>query len=292
VNVKRLLVVAAAVVVAAAATIFVVKVVSEEPVTAGRSASSTLTDVRNRGVLRAGLRDDFPPHSFYDASGHWIGFDVDIAEALAHDLGVRLQRVKVDELTRVSYLKNGTIDVAVASINHTIGRDNEIDFSQTYFFSYQTFLVRKGGGIGTLDDLVGKRVGFSRGSSAIGNWRDWLATHGHPPADYVEFSDKQAAVQAVNQGAVAGFAEDYEAVKAFANSNTDLDVLTDQSIGVKQDGIGVRENDSQWRDAVNKAIQHIWTTGEYARIYGRWFGPGSEAPIWPMRGRIEMWPAG
>jgi polar amino acid transport system substrate-binding protein len=291
-NVRRVLAVTVAVFIAIGAAFFVMKVAGGGSPTASQPTSDTLTEMRKRGVLRAGLRTDFPPHSFYDAGGQWVGFDVDIADALARDLGVRMERVKVDELTRISYLKNGTIDVAVASMNHTLKRDNEIDFSQTYFFSYQTFLVRKGGSIRTLDDLVGKRVGFSRGGSPIGNWRDWLVAHAHPPADYVEFSDKQAAVQAVKQGAVDGFAEDYEAVKAFANSTDGLDVLTGQSIGVKQDGLGIRETDSKWRDAINQSIQHIWTSGEYERIYTRWFGPSTEVPIWPMRGQIEVWPAG
>ena len=66
-----------------------------------------------------------------DEHGRWIGFDVEIAEGLAKALGVKLEKVKVDQLTRISYLQTGQIDVAVASMSHTIKRDMEIDFSQT-----------------------------------------------------------------------------------------------------------------------------------------------------------------
>src|SRR5438128_195803 len=132
--------------------------------THGVAANGSVLDaVKSRGVLRAGIRTDFPPHSYYDASGHWVGFDIDIAAAVAKQLGVKLEKVKVDELTRISYLKDGKIDIAAASMNHTISRDNEVDFSETYFFSYQTFLVKKDSGIRMLKDLVGKTVGFSRG---------------------------------------------------------------------------------------------------------------------------------
>ena len=58
-----------------------------------------------------------------------MGFDVDIPEALAEEMRVKLERVKVNELTRISYLKNGKIDVAVANMSHTAKRDEEIDFS-------------------------------------------------------------------------------------------------------------------------------------------------------------------
>jgi polar amino acid transport system substrate-binding protein len=261
-----------------------------------QEAGSTQTgsgfdEVKERGVLRAGIRFDNPPHSFINEEGDWVGFDVDIAEALAREMGVKLERVKVDELTRISYLQEGKIDVAVASMSHTIEREEEIDFSQTYFWSHQTFLVRKGD-IGSLDDLVGKKVGMDRGSSAIGNWQDWLKAHGYPDDPQItEFGDKRAAVQAVKQGAIAGWAEDYEILASYAKGDSSLTVLPGEGIGVKLDGIGVKENDSKLRDEVNYALQRIEASGEYDRIYDRWFGPDSDTPV-PREGRIEVWPNG
>lgn len=252
---------------------------------------SGFDEVKERGVLRAGIRFDNPPHSFINEEGDWVGFDVDIAEALAKEMGVKLERVKVDELTRISYLQEGKIDVAVASMSHTIEREEEIDFSQTYFWSHQTFLVRKGE-IGSLDDLVGKKVGMDRGSSAIGNWQVWLKTHGYPDDPQItEFGDKRAAVQAVKQGSIAGWAEDYEILASYAKGDPSLKVLPGEGIGVKLDGIGVPENDSKLRDEVNYALQRIETSGEYDRIYDRWFGPESDTPV-PREGRIEVWPIG
>jgi polar amino acid transport system substrate-binding protein len=68
-------------------------------------------------------------------------------------------------------------------------------------------------------------------------------------------------------------------------------VLPGEGIGVKLDGIGVKENDSKLRDEVNYALQRIEASGEYDRIYDRWFGPDSDTPV-PREGRIEVWPNG
>jgi polar amino acid transport system substrate-binding protein len=232
---------------------------------------SVLDAVKKRGVVRAGIRFDNPPHSFIDNRGRWLGFDVDIAEAIAAQLGVRLEKVKVDELTRISFLKSGQIDMAVASMSHTVKRDMEVDFSITYFCSKQTFLVKKGE-VGSLAELVRKPVGMSRGSHSITNWRAWLKRRGHPAgARIVEFTNKQAAVEAVRQGAIAGWAEDYEVVASFARQDPTLAVLADEGIGVKQDGVGVRENDSEWRDAVNFALRGVALSGQYEPIYARWW---------------------
>jgi polar amino acid transport system substrate-binding protein len=259
--------------------------------TAGSETNSGLDGINERGVLRAGIRFDNPPHSFTDEEGNWVGFDVDIAEALARELGVELERVKVDELTRISYLNEDQIDVAVASMSHTVKRDKEIDFSQTYFWSKQTFLVKRGE-VNSLADLVGKTVGMDRGSSAIGNWQDWLEANGYSEEPEIEeFSDKQAAAQAVSQGAIAGWAEDYEILASFAKRDPSLEILSGEGIGVKLDGIGVKQNDSELRDEVNYALQRIAASGEYDRIYDRWFGPDSDTPV-PQEDRIEVWPSG
>ena len=258
----------------------------------GANASGNKLDqIMERDVIRAGVRFDNPPHSFIDEEGNWVGFDIDIAHAVARELGLELELVRVDELTRISYLQEDNIDMAVASMSKTIRRDEEVDFSQTYFWSKQTFLVRDGE-IGSLDELVGAKVGMDRGSSAIGNWRDWLTSNDYPAeADIVEFGNKQAAAEAVRQGAIAGWAEDYEILASFAKNDPSLVVLGDESIGLKLDGIGVAENNSKLLDAINQALQDIAASGEYDEIYNRWFGPDSDTPV-PLQGSIEVWPDG
>lgn len=261
---------------------------------AGRAESgeSLLSDIKKRDMVRIGVRVDNPPHSFLDKNGDWVGFDIDIANAIAEDWDVRLELVRVDELTRISFLQNGKIDLAVASISKTKKRGQQVDFSQTYFHSVQTFLVRKGE-IGGLKDLVGKRVGADRGSSAVGNWKDWVEKNGNSAEpEIVEFGDKHAAVAAVRQGAIAGWAEDYEILASYAKDDPSLAVLDDPAgIGVKLDGIAIHRNDSELMMAVNTTIQNLATSGDYDTIYDRWFGPSSDTPV-PRRSAIEVWPNG
>jgi polar amino acid transport system substrate-binding protein len=254
--------------------------------------TSLYDQIKKAGVLRVGSRVDNPPHSFYDSSGGWVGFDLDIANAIAKRWGVRLEMVKVDELTRISYLQNNKIDLAIASISKTKKRAQQVDFSETYFFSTQTFLVRTGA-ITSYRDLVGQKVGADRGSSAIGNWNAWLAHNGFPQDNNIEqFGDKHAALAAVKQGAIAGWTEDYEVLASYAHGDPSLTVLNvPGGTGLKLDGIAMRKNDSALHQAVDLALQDIASSGDYDTIYNRWFGPGSTAPV-PRQGSVEVWPNG
>ncbi len=64
--------------------------------------------------------------------------------------------------------------------------------------------------------------------------------------------------------------------------NADFVILPDR-FSVEPFGIGVRQGDSSLRDAVNFALQAMWTSGEYATLYKKWFGVEPETPI-------EVWP--
>lgn len=250
--------------------------------------SSTLERVKADGVVRVGIRFDNPPLSYIDPDGNWVGFDVDLANELAERLGVELEAVKVDETTRISFLQEGKIDMAVASMNHTRKREAAVDFSITYFWDRQTFLVRGESGFTSLDDLIGKKVALNAGSSAIDAWQRYIEAKGGGEPEIVEFTDKVAAVQALRDGAVDGYAEDGVTLLALAAGDKTL-VLIPGGINPVQFGIGLPLNDSAWRDEINYVLQDTWTDGTYQTIYERWFGPGAQVEL-PLGGSMELWP--
>jgi polar amino acid transport system substrate-binding protein len=251
-------------------------------------AVSALDQVQQAGVVRIGVRNDNPPMSFVDERGAWVGFDVDLAEALAAKLGVEPELVVVDGSTRISFLQEGRVDMSIASMNHTRQRDDAIDFSITYFWDNQSFLVRRDT-YSNLDELLGTTVAANAGSSSIASWQRYAAAAGAPEPEIVEFNDKLAAMQALRDGAVEGYTEDNITLLTLAAGDPALELLPGGHNRV-QFGIGVPNNDSRWRDAVNYALQELWLDGTYEAIYDRWF-VGPEAPIQlPLGGQMEIWP--
>ncbi len=252
------------------------------------AAPSTADRVAEAGVVRIGVRNDNPPMSFIDESGAWVGFDVDLAVALADQLELEPELVVVDGTTRISFLQEGRVDMSIASMNHTRQRDDAIDFSITYFWDNQSFLVRTGT-YAEIEDLFGQTVAANAGSSAIPSWQEYADAAGAPEPEIVEFGDKLAAMQALRDGAVEGYTEDNITLLALAAGDEELELLPGGHNPV-QFGIGVPNDDSHWRDAVNYALQELWKDGTYAEIYARWF-EGPDAPIQlPLGGEMEIWP--
>lgn len=255
---------------------------------APRAGQSLAAEIMARGRVRIGVRNDNPPMSFVTEDGEWVGFDLDLAQAMAAQMGLEPELVVVDGTTRISFLQEGRVDMSIASMNHTRKRDNAIDFSITYFWDNQSFLVRAGD-YRAIEEMMGKKVAANAGSSAIPSWTAYSRARGGPDPEIVEFSDKLAAMQALRDGAVEGYTEDNITLLALAAGDAGLELLPGGHNPV-QFGIGVPNNQSAWRDQVNYALQELWQSGTYQEIYEHWF-VGPEAVIeLPLNGQMEIWP--
>lgn len=254
----------------------------------GADSESTLAGAKSTGVVRIGVRNDNPPLSFIDGSGNWIGFDVDLSTALAAEMGLEPELVVVDGTTRISFLQQGQVDMSVASMNHTRSRDEAIDFSITYFWDNQSFLVRTGT-YESIDELFGATVAVNAGSSTIDSWMAYSADRNGAAPEIVEFDDKLAAMEALRSGAVEGYTEDNVTLLSLAAGDPDL-ILLPGGHNPVQFGVGVPVNDSQWRDTVNLALQDLWRDGAFQEIYARWFEGADRLIDLPLAGEMEIWP--
>ena len=244
--------------------------------------------MQESGVVRVGVRNDNPPISFINDNGEWVGFDLELAQAVADELGAELELVPVDGTTRISFLESGQADMSVASMNHTRSRDEAIDFSITYFWDNQSFLVRTGT-YDSIEELFGETVAANSGSSVVDSWISYADDAGSSAGEIVEFDDKLAAMEALRLGAVEGYSEDNITLLALAAGDPELTLLPGGHNAVNF-GIGVPENDSEWRDQVNVALQEVWKSGQYQQMYDRWFIDADSRVIdLPLGGEIEIW---
>jgi Na+/H+-dicarboxylate symporter len=102
----------------------------------------TLDRIRQRGFLRAGYRKDSLPHVFRNANDQLVGFDVEMLNQLALELGVDLEMVKVEFDALPGLLNAGYLDMGGAGMAVTTDRLEELSFSQPYSDETLAFIVR------------------------------------------------------------------------------------------------------------------------------------------------------
>ncbi|WP_197325039.1 ABC transporter substrate-binding protein [Ralstonia solanacearum] len=237
-----------------------------------------LDDIKKAGVLRVGVFDANPPFGFADAkSGQPVGLDVDYAQEIARKLGVKLELRATNPANRVPLLTAGKVDLIAANFTITDERRKQIDFSTPYFASGLQFIARKGV-LKQPDDLKkdGIRLGVDKGTTQEATLRE-----GYPNARVIAYDDSPLALTALRSGAIQAFAQDgakLGALLATLPNRSELEispfVLTREYMG-----IGVPKGETQLADTVDRILQGLEKDGTAARIYDRWFGPKSAAPL-------------
>lgn len=235
--------------------------------------------VAEAGKVRVGIGNANPPMNYIDDEGNWTGFDVDLANALAEEMGVELEMVEVNNDTRISYLANNTIDMAITNLSHTIDRDEQIDFAEpSYIWDGKVAFVRKGE-FSDMMDLAGKKIAVDEGSSAYKAVEKYITENGGEAPIIETYQGNAACFQALKDGKVDAFTQDSLICQGVAGEDAgDFEVLGSFYSGSLY-GIGVPSDDSEWRDKVSFALQTLMANGTYDEIYDKWFGENGEFPL-------------
>jgi len=240
--------------------------------------ANKLEDVKKTGILKAGVKYDFEPFGYKNSHGEVVGFDIDLLKYIAKNLGVKLQLEQVTSKTRIPKLANGDVDIVAASMTHKVSREATIDFTISYFFDGQAFLVRKYSKARKATNFNGKQVGAIEGATSGEHLKKIV-----PKVRMSYFKDYNEGVKALLKGEIDAITTDLVWCSVQAEkSNGKLKVLNDV-ISFEPYGMGVPENESKFRDTINFLLQKSVKDGTYSKLYYKWFNEEPERipEVWP-----------
>lgn len=242
-------------------------------VSTAQQPQSTLDKVKSSGKFLAGVRFDFPPVGSVDNSGKPIGFGPELAKLFADKLGVQVEYVQVTSKNRFPLLQSGGIDADIGPTTPTVKREEVVDFSIPYVWDGVSLLIKKGGSRNVKDYGPPKKVAFTQGSFIID-----LVKAEVPNVEMVLFQEYPDAVVALQNGKVDAVGVNTFNGIAFTKKNPSLE--TGEDFVVDPWAIGLRENDSKWRDFINITMQELWQQGTYQTLYEKHFGDKPKFKMW------------
>jgi polar amino acid transport system substrate-binding protein len=216
------------------------------------TSSDTLGNIKKRDRLVIGVKTDYNPYAFLDSNGKNAGLEIDIAKYLTKEIlgsAEKVEFVPVVASNRIQLLKQGRIDLVLATMTITEERKREIDFSEPYYSAGTGFLTKKNSGIKDWESLKGKKVCGIQGSF----YNKDLTEMG---IELVNFPGTAEAYKALKDGRCLGFAYDNAAlVGKLLEPEWSKDWhQTLPVILAKPWGIGLRKNDQALLKTVNDAI--------------------------------------
>lgn len=242
----------------------------------GSAQADRLDDVKKAGVLRVGVFDANPPFGFVDAkSGAPVGLDVDYAQEIAKRLGVKVEYRATNPANRVPLLASQKVDIVAANFTITDERRQQIGFSTPYFASGLQFIAKKGA-LRQADDLKTWRLGVDKGTT-----QETTLRTKYPEARVIAYDDSPLALAALKSGAIQAFAQDGAKLGALLATlpNKEQYEISPFTLTREYMGVGVPKGEARLTAAIDQILLDLEKTGVAAKIYDKWFGPNSTAPL-------------
>ncbi len=225
--------------------------------------------------LKIGVNAIYPPMEYKDPeTGKLVGFDVDLANALAKELGVTVvwQEAGFDQL--LPSLTTGRIDMILSGLSDNPERRATADFIDYLNSGVQFFTSASRKDINQLSDLCGKTVGTSRSTTFpndVKQWSDAQCVAAGKPAVRVEGTNDNAAARSqLKQGRIDAAAQGSETVPYFSTLEPGAYKSIGAPFGGVQQGIAFTKADVPLRDAVLAALKKLLANGTYSAIIAKW----------------------
>lgn len=242
--------------------------------------TGTLKKIKETGVINIGYRDSSIPFSYLDDNQKPIGFAIDIClkvvEAVKKDLKLDKLNVEFNPVTssgRIPLLANGTIDLECGSTTNNPDRLKQVAFTNTHFLTATRFISKKSSHLNSIDDLKGKTVASTSGTTNIKQLTETNAARNLGINIVPAKEHAESFLMVETDRAVAAVLDDI-LLASFAAGSKDPDayvISTDAFSKPEPYGIMLRKDDPDFKKVVDDATAALYQSPEGQKLYEKWF---------------------
>lgn len=245
---------------------------------AGIMAASVLAGCNQKAdnQIIMGLDDSFPPMGFSDDNGELVGFDIDLAKAVAEKAGFELKLQPINWSSKETELDTGKVDILWNGLTITDKRKEAMTFTEPYLKNRQVVIVLADSNINTLADMKDKTIVLQEGSTAVTAldseenkvFKDGLK--GEPTL----FADNLKCFMEVELKRADAVVIDEIVADYFMNQETQKGKFRklDEYLADELYGIAVKKGNTELRDKIQNALNELDKEGKIAEICKTWFG--------------------
>lgn len=234
-----------------------------------QKSSDLLTDIQERGYIIVAMEGTWSPWTYHDETDTLVGYDVEVATAVAEKLGVTVKFVEGEWDGLLAGLDDGRYDIMVNGVGITEERQLKYDFSTPYAYNRTAVIVRsEDDSIHTMTDLKGKKTANTISSTYAAQAEAYGAT-------VTAVDDLNQTIELLLSGRIdatlnaEAVYNDY--IKAHPNANIKIATYSDE---VELIAIPVRKDSScaSLLEAINKALSELAADGTLTALSEKYFG--------------------
>ena len=237
----------------------------------GVNSKSDLEYVKDKGTLVVGLDDTFAPMGFRDKDDNLVGFDIDLAKAVAKRMGLKVKFQPIDWAAKEGELKSKNIDCIWNGMSATSDRQKSMSLSNKYLKNRILIMsLDPNVKVNSAEDLKNIKIGTQTDSAALeaiqksDNYEDFKD-------NISEYKTYDEAILDMKAGRVQAVVID-EVYAIYNNENKDTLYESPFNFGADYYAVGFRKGDKKLTKAFNKAFKEVIDSGEAQKISEKWFG--------------------
>ena len=220
------------------------------------------------GKLIMATNAAFPPYEMTDDNGNFIGIDVEIAQAVAKELGLELEINDMGFTAALEAAQNGKSDIVMAGVSVTPERQDVMLFSESYATGVQVVIVKEGSDV-TMDNLGEKMIGTQMGTTGYLYASDTPENGGYGEDHVTAYENGMTAVKALLNGQVDCVIIDSAPAQEYVKANAGLTIL--EGSWVEEDyAIGMAKNNTELQKAINEALDKLTKNGTIQSIIDKY----------------------
>jgi len=239
------------------------------------ASADALDDVMKAGVIKVAVPQDFPPFGSVGADMAPKGYDVDMANLIGKQMGVKVELVPVTSANRIPYLQTKKVDIVISSLGKNPDREKVIDFSNAYAPFFNGVFGPKDMPVAKAEDLAGKTIGVTRGSV-----EDLKLTEIAPASATIKrYEDNNGTISSFLSGQVQLVATGNVVAAAILARNPPKKPEIKFLIANSPCYVGMNKGEPKLMDKVNAIIAAARKDGSLNAIAQKWLGQDLPADI-------------
>jgi cystine transport system substrate-binding protein len=225
------------------------------------AAGNSVDRIKAAGELVIGIEGTYPPYTYHDASNKLVGYDVEVAEAIAAKLGVKPRFVESKWDSLIIGLDSGLWDTVINQVGVTDARKEKYDFSVPYTYSHGVIVIRNDNdSIKSFEDLQGK----SSAQTVTSNWAQLGERYGAKIIGTDGFNESVRLV--IDKRADATINDDVTYADYRREHPESPTKVAATSTDVNESAVILPKNQAELRDAVTKALTELAADGTLTRL--------------------------
>jgi glutamate/aspartate transport system substrate-binding protein len=242
--------------------------------------TGTLKKIKETGAISIGFRDSSIPFSYLDDNQKPIGFAMDICykivDAVKQELKLDKLEVELDSVTsstRIPLLANSTIDLECGCTTNNADRQKQVSFTNTHFLTATRFVSKKSSNLDSIDDLKGKPVVSTSGTTNIKQLTEASAAR-NLGVNIIAAKDHAEAFLMVETDRAVAFVMDDILLASFVAGSKDPDayVVSKEAFSKPEPcGIMLRKDDPAFKKVADGATAALYQSADGQKLYDKWF---------------------